>query len=514
MIRWYTVLLSTWVSLVLTKPSAWAQVTPPTEVWSRTLGGADTDQLFDIVQAGNGYIAAGHSWSTDGDVLGNHSIAADIWVVRLDQQGNKLWHKCYGGTYNDWIGTLVATSDGGTIFTASSYSDDGDVGGQNPPGNNDAWIVKLDADGNIQWKHIVEGTSDDEYKSVVEVSDGYLAIGQTLSDNGIFSDNHGSRDVFITKYALNGTPLWTKMYGGNGAEDIYKAIKTTDGSVLIVGMTDSNNYNIGFHGFLDGFAMKITPSGDLLFFKAYGGTGLEHCSAAIQTTSDTIILIGTTDSVDGDITDHPNYEQSAWLMYISAADGHLLHSITFGSNKPYTLDRFYSILPNSSGYLIGGCDRPYNETFYEDLLLLQTDPQGNVLWNIHSGVQNFHECAYAITPSFAQGFVVVSSAPATVPEQGANAKITEYTYATSAINNTDTPNPPQLYYNPHTQQLHTQHATNIHTLYIYNTLGQLLYTSTTPAPPTLSLAWLPTGTYHIQGTLPNAQYIRQTVFKY
>jgi hypothetical protein len=109
--------------------------------WQRSLGGSDFERAKSVLQTSDGgYIVAGHSKSTDGDVVGNHG-ALDYWVVKLHGNGILLWQKCLGGSGHDEAYSILQTSNGGYIVAGYSESTDGDVTGHH--GFRDSWVVKL-----------------------------------------------------------------------------------------------------------------------------------------------------------------------------------------------------------------------------------------------------------------------------------------------------------------------------------------------------------------------------------
>src|ERR1700750_1494601 len=131
--------------------------TAPAIQWQKSLGGSNGDQIHSIQQTSDGeYIAAGNSSSTDGDVTGNHGNGdSDYWIVKLDASGAIQWQKSLGGTAYDNANSIQQTSDGGYIIAGESNSTDGDITGNH--GNSDYWIVKLDASGIIQWQKSLGG---------------------------------------------------------------------------------------------------------------------------------------------------------------------------------------------------------------------------------------------------------------------------------------------------------------------------------------------------------------------
>ena len=123
---------------------------PPQIAWQKCLGGSSYDEANSVQQTGDrGYIVAGDTFSNDDNVSGNHGIR-DSWVVKLDNVGDVEWQKCLGGSRYDKANSIQQTVDGGYIVAGDTNSSDGDVSGNH--GNADSWLVKIDSIGNIQWQ--------------------------------------------------------------------------------------------------------------------------------------------------------------------------------------------------------------------------------------------------------------------------------------------------------------------------------------------------------------------------
>ncbi len=155
----------------------------PDILWQKCLGGSDSDYAYSISNTpDNGFIIAGSTNSTDGQVSGNHG-GYDAWIVKLDSAGNIMWSHCYGGSKNDTAYWVEPTRDGGYIFVGSTSSNDGDVTGNH--GGADAWMVKLDSAGNILWQKLFGGSADDQFKCIKQTTDGgYVVLGRTSSIDG------------------------------------------------------------------------------------------------------------------------------------------------------------------------------------------------------------------------------------------------------------------------------------------------------------------------------------------
>ena len=136
------------ILLILSLASLLGQ--PPEIEWQKSLGGSGVDFALSIQQTSDGgYIVAGYSESTDGDITGNHG-SYDFWIVKLDPAGDLLWQKSLGGLGIDLAESIQQTSDGGYIVAGRSESNDDDVTGNH--GSADFWIVKLDSDGDLIWQ--------------------------------------------------------------------------------------------------------------------------------------------------------------------------------------------------------------------------------------------------------------------------------------------------------------------------------------------------------------------------
>jgi hypothetical protein len=129
--------------------------------------------------ADGGCFAAGYTESNDYDVSGNHGGFYDGWVVKLSALGDIQWQRTLGGSGWDDIWSAQQTSDNGYILAGRSSSTDGDV--TENKGYLDFWIVKLDENGNILWQKSLGGSMDDVPQSIKQTSDGgYIAAERPL----------------------------------------------------------------------------------------------------------------------------------------------------------------------------------------------------------------------------------------------------------------------------------------------------------------------------------------------
>ena len=235
-------------------------------VWQNCLGGSNYEHAYSIQQTNDGgYVFAGNSSSNDGAVSGNNG-AYDYWVVKLDASGNIAWQKCLGGSGEETASSIQQTADGGYIVAGNSSSNDGDVSSNN--GGADYWIVKLDALGNISWQKTLGGSGNDLAKSIKQTIDGgYIIAGSTNSSNDgdVGCCNYGEDDYWIVKLDASGSLIWENNYGGGQNEWASSIQQIMDGSYIIVGSTNTHlNYDVGYNnggnfGKYDYWIVKLGP---------------------------------------------------------------------------------------------------------------------------------------------------------------------------------------------------------------------------------------------------------------
>ncbi len=319
--------------------------------WQRALGGSSFDYPVDILIANDGgYLICGSTFSSDGDVSANQGIR-DAWLIKLANNGDLLWQRTYGGSNSDLFTGMVQLANGHLVLVGETRSDDGDVSSNH--GESDMWVVELDPDGSIQWETSLGGTGLDAGHFIAVTSDnGYILQGTTSSNDGDVSGNHGATDLWVMKIDESGTMVWQRCLGGSGAEYEGGFTLTSGNGCLIVGATTSSDGQVtGFHGgIFDGWAARLDAEGSLLWQRAYGGAGNEHLEGCILFGSDGFLLLGGTDSNDGDVIGEP-LSSDYWFMRIDGTGGIIWQRLLGGSGWDYPWDLASTA---DGGFLISG----------------------------------------------------------------------------------------------------------------------------------------------------------------
>jgi gliding motility-associated-like protein len=299
--------------------------------WQKNLGGTDSEDGEYILQtADGGYVVAGSEASINCNLTGNHG-GLDFWVVKLNNKGDVLWQKMYGGSQEDYALSLSITADGGYLVAGHTLSNDGDV--QDNHGSMDWWIIKIDGTGNLIWQKCLGGSKYDEAKSIQSTSDGgCIAAGWEESNDGNVTGNHGIGDYWLVKLDKSGNIQWQKTYGGTALDEAWSVRLTNDGGYIVTGMTGSYDGDVPSRpGGYDTWIVKVDNTGNIQWTKCYGGTANES-GFVIQLTADGgYVVAGSSSSADYDLICNSG-NSDAWVFKIDNT-GILQWQTSFGGNR-------------------------------------------------------------------------------------------------------------------------------------------------------------------------------------
>jgi hypothetical protein len=439
--------------------------------WQKSYGGGGDEEAYSVQQTkDSGYIVAGWTHSSDGDVTGQHGYNSDCWILKLSFNGNLEWQKTLGGSEDDAAYSIQQTIDGGYIFAGSSNSDNGDVTGNH--GSGDYWVVKLDSSGTIEWQKAIGGSYGDYACSIRQTIDGYVVAGESnsidgdiernhsiylhcwligLSDTGAiewqkalggggndvatsikqtFDDgyivagwssstdgdvtaNHGGYDEWIVKLDSTGELDWQKTLGGSDHDEAKCIQQTNDSGFIVAGFSYSLDGDVaGNHGNQDYWIVKLSNAGTIQWQKSLGGSGDDEANAIQQTIDGGYIVAGWSNSTDGDIIDnHGNYDY--WIVKLDF-NGGILWKKSFGGSGNDKATSIYQT--KDKGYVIAGYSNSNNDnvtghhgnSFYSDYWIVKVDSVGNIQWQKSLGGTEEDE-AYSIQQTNDSGYVVAGS---------------------------------------------------------------------------------------------------------
>ena len=158
--------------------------------WAKNFGGSEYDSFNSVALASDGgFVAVGYSESDDGDLTGLNKGDDDAIIVKFSSTGIPQWNKNFGGSGYDYFHSVASTADGGYVVAGRSSSTDGDLVGLNIGNISDAIIIKFSSNGTVEWKRKHGGVKGDAFTSVaVTVDGGYAVAGVGGFDKGMFGD--------------------------------------------------------------------------------------------------------------------------------------------------------------------------------------------------------------------------------------------------------------------------------------------------------------------------------------
>lgn len=360
-----------------------------TNVYSiETIGGSKNDAFNAVTKTiDDGYIAAGYTQSNDGDIISKANISFDFLVSKFSSENILEWQKHFGGSENDKALDIIQTLGGDFIVLGSSESSDLDV--SENAGSKDFWLVKLSNNGVLLWEKSFGFLGEDYGTTLLETKDGGFLITGVLdvsASNGQGNAkstiiNHAGGDYWVLKTNHLGALEWSRYFGGSFTEIPLGIVETDNHNYIIVGSSDSNDFNISNNkGSYDFWMTKIATDGSLLLEKTFGGSEIDEASAIAATNDGNFIIVGNTRSTDKDVSKN-NGAADIWILKVSK-EGNLIWEKTIGGSSFDVAKAIYKTQDN--GFLIAGSSRSLDNGFQNkgqnDALILKVDENGNLLW--------------------------------------------------------------------------------------------------------------------------------------
>ncbi len=285
--------------------------------WIRTYGGSASDVFESIVLMPDGGYALGgktSSWGAGGP---------DMWLVRTDSLGNVLWQHTYGGPDWDWCYDMIHTTDGG--FALGGFTNNFGAGYYE-----NAWLVKTDSLGDMQWQSSFGGIYPDVCYSLKQTCDGGYILGGgygiALPDN---------RDMYLVKVTAQGAVEWQRNYGGSGNDNVESLLQAPDGGYAMAGTTTSfgaGNYDM--------WLVKVNAEGNQQWQHTYGASGTDMCYCSLQ-SPDGGYLLGGMWAGHFCVVKTDSLGNFSWQRTVISPDGSRARSIYPSSDGDLALAGFY-----------------------------------------------------------------------------------------------------------------------------------------------------------------------------
>ncbi|MCK6609303.1 MAG: T9SS type A sorting domain-containing protein [Flavobacterium sp.] len=339
-------------------------------LWERSYGGKHAEYLFDAIPTADyGFILAGSSISNKN---GNKSEAnkgdLDYWIWKMDEKGTPEWQKSFGGTGVDILYSVKNTNDGGFILAGTSSSNKSEDKKDDSKGQEDFWVIKLDAKGKELWQRTIGGTSQEKLLSVAQTKDGGFVLGGSSSSNKTLADSKGKLDEFgkaenskgnldywVVKLDIDGKVEWNKAIGGKYVDELKSIEQTEDEGYILGGYSnspvsgDKAETNVG-QG--DYWVVKLNKNGLIQWQRTLGGDKDDNLFALTQTKDKGFIVGGSSNSSATDTKNKTSKNGTDfWIVKLDEI-GNVQWQEAYDYGK---YDMLSSIVENPDGtFLIGG----------------------------------------------------------------------------------------------------------------------------------------------------------------
>lgn len=230
--------------------------------WEKTFGGDKWETVHQVIATSDcGYAVAG--WTSSFDAPGG----SDAWLIKTNCCGDLVFEKRYGGSDHDAFYSVAEANGGGFVMAGETES----FGA----GNSDIYMVQVDGSGDIAWQKTFGGSGNDLGTGVVAMPGGYAACGWVGSSS--VTNQHGAYDAYVVRVNLEGNLLWESCYGGAGYDGCEELVSSSDGG-FVVGGHIQNMTNGGTTGYL----FKVSGTGNLVWERTLGNSSeaIEAVAAA------------------------------------------------------------------------------------------------------------------------------------------------------------------------------------------------------------------------------------------
>ncbi len=351
-------------------------------LWSRSYSKGSDPLLRDMIATSDGgYIMLGELYYTDTNFVTHYGgLSEDIGVLKLDSNGNKIWAKVIGGTGRDLPGKVIDIPGVGCYVLAATSSNNFDCTGNH--GGYDGYLVRMDNNGNIVWHRDFGGTGGDGGGGITNGYACYNGKGGIIiatiagSADGDVSHmiNPGGENIWVLEIDSNNHIIWDNCYGGGGYEIPNSVCKSTDGSIWIIGYVENKGGQVDTaFGRGDAWVAHIDSVGSFLNAKVMGSSRQDDGYMIYPLSNGNVIAGGYYDTAGGTM---PNVfygtfggSDDAFLTVFDPRNQTEVGQLASNNIEPL-------IYPNPTNYIIN-----INIPYSEETKIIIEDVLGRVIYS-------------------------------------------------------------------------------------------------------------------------------------
>ncbi len=352
-------------------------VSDPTRPWVATYGTTQVEQVFDVVPVA----PSGFQVLASADTVG--LFAPDAWFLRLNRLGSVTQEFTLGGRGRDELVSLAQTPDGGFLAAGATTS----FGA----GGTDGWVVKLAADGAIEWQRAYGGGGEEEFTAVAVSPNGAYVGGRMI-------DDVTGTDAWVLELDFAGEILWQERFAGASEDFLSSLAATPDGLAFVVNSSsDLGGFPVAFHR---PWLVKLDGAGAVQWQKVYDYSSGDLWNHIVALEDGGYV-------VTGEILAAAFFRGDAWVVRLDELGG-VIWDRRLGDHLGIPgFDGGRRVLPTQDGGFAVAAGTSTGGGGGEKLWLIRLDSQGSLVWNRRLG-GNMFDFATALAPG-ANGFLLAGS---------------------------------------------------------------------------------------------------------
>lgn len=318
-------------------------------LWNRFYDEGFQEHGFDVLSEEDG------TFLVVGDIKQSPSTPFNVLLMKLTKEGKTLWSRQYDTPFREVGKTLTKSSDGGYLIAGSTEDTDN--------GESDILLLKVDADGNFQWRKNLGTEEDDAAERVITLEDGFLVAANSDNPDRIDSD------ILLYKVDKTGEVIWTQRdsVSTEEADEVYGLTLTRDKNIVIGGL-------VGFNS--DAYIAKLDAlTGKVIWESRIGGPMGDKINDIFEQPDGSLIGVGQSEQSVSNL--------DALLVKLDA-EGNEIWQSTLGEEE--FIEYGVQVVPTLDGkFTFVGWKSEINRDVLSDMYLVKADGQGNTITNLVTG---------------------------------------------------------------------------------------------------------------------------------
>ncbi len=315
------------------------------KVWDKVIGGVGFDEINAAVKTKDG------GFATVGSTQKKDRFDSDIWVIKFDKNGNKIWEKTFGGDFDDFASVIIQTDDGGFLIGGvKSYCKES-VSNLLTKNVKDLWIIKLDKNGKKEWERVFNKSYSEEIFSIQKTKDGHFLIGAISAVNG------ANKKVlaWIIKVDSLGNKIWEKLFDKFFYSEKYLLTPSSDGGFFYIRVKTLDKKT-------KAVAVKFNKNGKKEWERVFKKTNFLVINSIKQTKDGNFILGGAISKANN---------KQGWIAKIDK-NAKLLNELSFGNRG---FDIINDIIQTKDGSIAAAGETESNKEKEEDIWVVRFDKE-------------------------------------------------------------------------------------------------------------------------------------------